>query len=133
LSDRRSPRFVVRLAIVTVLATFGVFWAGETRIWALVIGVVLLDAGVQAAQVANQSRVFQLQPEARSRVNTVYMIGYFSGGSLGSLLGSWAWSRWQWPGVCACGMCLMVLAAAALLMRGPEPGSGMPPLPSEST
>lgn len=124
LSDTRSPRFVVRLAIAVVLAAFGVFWAGKASVWAIVLGVVLLDAGVQAAQVANQTRVFQLQPQARSRINTVYMIGYFGGGSLGSLLGSWTWSKWQWPGVCATGIALMMLAAVGLIMRGPEETSG---------
>jgi predicted MFS family arabinose efflux permease len=120
LADSRSPRFVVRLAIVIVLAAFGVFWAGMAHLWALVLGVVLLDAGVQAAQVANQTRVFQLEPGARSRINTVYMIGYFGGGSLGSLLGSWMWSTWHWPGVCITGIGLMILAAIGLLIRGPE-------------
>jgi len=123
LSDTRSPRFVVRIAIATVLAAFVVLWAGMTSVWALLLGVVLLDAGVQAAQVANQTRVFQIQPEARNRINTVYMIGYFGGGSLGSLLGSWMWSKWQWPGVCATGIGLMVLAAIGLVVRGPEQAS----------
>lgn len=120
LSDSRSPRFVVRLAIIIVLASFGVFWAGMAHVWALVLGVVLLDAGVQAAQVANQTRVFQLEPAARSRINTVYMVGYFGGGSLGSLLGSWMWSRWHWPGVCIAGIGLMLLATIGLVTRGPE-------------
>jgi predicted MFS family arabinose efflux permease len=110
----------VRLAIVLVLISFGVFWAGMAHVWALILGVVLLDAGVQAAQVANQTRVFQLEPAARSRINTVYMVGYFGGGSLGSLLGSWMWSKWQWPGVCIAGIGLMVLAAIGLALRGPE-------------
>jgi predicted MFS family arabinose efflux permease len=76
---------------------------------------------VQAAQVANQSRVLKLKPEARNRVNTVYMICYFGGGSLGSLLGSIAWSRFQWTGVCTTGIAFMILAAIALIARGPEP------------
>lgn len=120
LSDSRSPRFVVRLAIVIVLIAFGVFWAGMSHVGALVVGVILLDAGVQAAQVANQTRVFQLEPTARSRINTVYMVGYFGGGSVGSLLGSWMWSQWHWPGVCIAGIGLMVLAAIGLILRGPE-------------
>jgi hypothetical protein len=49
------------------------------------------------------------------------MICYFGGGSAGSLIGSWAWSRWQWAGVCGAGMTLMLIAAAALLSRGPTP------------
>jgi predicted MFS family arabinose efflux permease len=120
LADVRSPRFVVRIAIVIVIAAFIVFWAGSASLWALVVGVILLDAGVQAAQVANQTRVFQLQPGARNRINTVYMIGYFGGGSLGSLLGAALWSRWHWAGVCATGIAMMTLAAVGLVMRGPE-------------
>lgn len=120
-SDRRSPRFVVRMAIALLMLSFAVFWAGARSIPVLIAGVILLDAGVQAAQVANQSRVFQLRPQARSRINTVYMVAYFGGGSLGSLVGAWAWSRWQWGGVCGAGIVAMVLAAIALLLLGPEP------------
>ena len=117
-ADRRSPRFVVGIAIVVVLAAFAVFWLLGFHLWGLVVGVILLDAGVQAAQVANQSRVLGLLPEARNRVNTVYMISYFTGGSIGSLLGSWAWGRWHWHGVCAAGLVFISLAAVVFLARG---------------
>lgn len=120
-SDTRSPRFVVRIAIAVLILAFVIFWLGARNIPLLILGVIVLDAGVQAAQVSNQSRVFQLRPEARSRVNTIYMIAYFGGGSLGSLVGAWAWSHWKWAGVCVAGITCMVLAAVALLLRGPEP------------
>lgn len=120
LSDRRSPRFVVRIAIVIVLVSFAAFWIWSSHVWGLVLGVILLDAGVQAAQVANQSRVFSLRPDARNRVNTVYMIAYFGGGSLGSFAGSWAWTAAGWSGVCSVGIACMVLAALALAFRGPS-------------
>lgn len=122
-SDTRTPRYVVRLAIGVLLLAFAVFWVGSGNIPLLILGVILLDAGVQAAQVSNQSRVFQLRPEARSRINTIYMIAYFGGGSLGSLLGASAWSRWRWPGVCATGIACMLLAAVGLVLRGPEPSA----------
>ena len=121
LSDKRSPRFVVRIAIGIVLAAFVVFWGFAFHLWGLVAGVILLDAGVQAAQVANQSRVLKLKPEARNRVNTVYMICYFSGGSVGSLVGSAVWSKYHWTGVCAAGIGFMVIGAIALVSRGPDP------------
>ena len=92
---------------------------------ALILGVILLDAGVQGAQVANQSRVLALRAEARNRVNTIYMISYFSGGSLGSALGSWAWTHWGWSGVCAVGGGLMLAAVGAFLAKGPESQSGV--------
>jgi predicted MFS family arabinose efflux permease len=119
-SDERSPRFVVQIAVGVVLFAFVLFWFASHSLVALIAGVIVLDAGIQAAQVANQSRVLSLAPRARNRVNTVYMIGYFSGGAIGSLAGSWAWAGWKWPGVCAVGIAFMILAAIALASRGPE-------------
>ncbi len=111
LADTRGARYVVGYSIIGVLIAYGVFWGLGYHLWALIIGVIVLDASVQAAQVANQSRVLGLKPEARNRVNTVYMICYFGGGSIGSLLGSYSWSRWQWHGVCGTAVGLMLVAA----------------------
>jgi predicted MFS family arabinose efflux permease len=126
LSDERSPRFVVQIAIGLVVLAFVLFWFGTRSLSALIAGVIVLDAGIQAAQVANQSRVFGLAPHARNRVNTIYMIGYFSGGAIGSLAGSWAWAGWGWQGVCVVGLAMMVLAAFALVLRGPEETASVP-------
>lgn len=122
-SDQRGARFVVGYAIWIVLAAYAVFWTLGLHLWGLVIGVILLDAGVQGAQVANQSRVLGLRPEARNRVNTVYMISYFSGGSIGSLLGSWAWGRWHWHGVCACAITLMLTCGIIFLLPVRSPSN----------
>ncbi len=78
----------------------------------LVIGVVTLDVGAQMMQVANQTRIFGLGAQARSRLNTIYMTMYFVGGALGSALATLAWSRWQWDGVCA--LELTFIAAAGV-------------------
>ena len=48
----------------------------------LIIGVILLDLGAQSTLVSNQARIYSLLPEARSRLNTVYMVSYFAGGAL---------------------------------------------------
>jgi predicted MFS family arabinose efflux permease len=121
LSDQRTPRFVVRIGIALVLAAFAAFWTLPSHLWALLLGVILLDAGVQAAQVANQTRVLTLRPDARNRVNTVYMICYFTGGSVGSLVGAAAWSMYQWTGVCIAGVGFMLISVIVLLAYGPEP------------
>lgn len=120
-SDRQGPRFVISIALGVVFAAYLTFWAVPFHIWGLIAGVVLLDAGVQGAQVANQSRVLALRPEARNRVNTVYMMCYFGGGSIGSLLGSYSWTRWGWNGVCATGAGFLAIALIAFLSRGPDP------------
>ena len=110
-SDLRGPRFVVAIAISVSVAAYLCFWTLGHHLPGLVFGVILLDAGVQSAQVANQSRVLALRPDARNRVNTVYMICYFGGGSVGSLIAAWAWADWRWNGVCAVGAVFLVLSA----------------------
>ena len=70
-----------------------------------------MDLGVQAGHVANQTRIYSLIPAARSRLNTVYMVSYFIGGSIGSALGAYGWQRAGWLGVCAAGGAQLGLAA----------------------
>ena len=73
----------------------GLGWAGLVL---LVIGVLVMDACVQGSHVMNQSVVYELLPEARSRLTTVYMTTMFAGGALGSALGAQAYDRWGWTG-----------------------------------
>jgi predicted MFS family arabinose efflux permease len=64
---------------------------------------------MQMTHVSNQTRIYALRPDARNRLNTVYMVSSCVGGGVGSILGGFAWSRWGWSGVCAvCGLQLGV-------------------------
>ncbi|HEX4156825.1 MAG TPA: MFS transporter [Acidobacteriaceae bacterium] len=119
LADRRGTRYVVTAAGAVLAASYVWLWLTErvhssvaVHMLGLVIGVVVLDVGAQMMQVANQTRIFGLGAEARSRLNTIYMTMYFVGGAVGSALASLAWARWQWNGVCALEVCL--IAAAGL-------------------
>jgi predicted MFS family arabinose efflux permease len=40
------------------------------------------------------------------------MTGYFTGGSLGSVVGGWAWMHYGWLGACAVGIAFVLLALA---------------------
>jgi len=76
----------------------------------LVIGVIILDMGVQATHISNQSMIFALDPGARNRINTIYMVSYFLGGAAGTLLVSTLWNSYHWTGVCVVGMVLSITA-----------------------
>jgi predicted MFS family arabinose efflux permease len=115
LTDRKGAPFTVAIAIVTAIASYVVFDVAGRELWGLIAGVILLDLGVQAGHVANQTRIYALIPDARSRLNTVYMVTYFLGGALGSALGAWGWSRWGWNGVCAAGAAQLLAALAVSL------------------
>ncbi|WP_409463120.1 hypothetical protein [Amycolatopsis sp. GA6-003] len=59
--------------------------------------LALFDAGLFAAQVANQSTVLAIEPNAPARFNSAYMVVYFAGGSLGTAFGATAAERIGWP------------------------------------
>ncbi|KYF86450.1 MFS transporter permease [Sorangium cellulosum] len=116
-ADVRGDRRINALALGVLLASFGVLWLLGGWLWGIALGVVLLDLGAQANQISNQARVYALRPEARSRMNTIYMTTYFVGGAAGAWLGTAAWTRWGWLGVCAAGGA-MSAAALGLLWAG---------------
>jgi predicted MFS family arabinose efflux permease len=111
-ADKRGPLAVVSLGIALVAGAFVIFGFSSTSIVGLFVGVIVLDVGVQAAQISNQARIFALRPEARSRINTVYMVCYFIGGATGSALGAIAWRLFEWHGVAALGFLFTLVAAA---------------------
>jgi predicted MFS family arabinose efflux permease len=77
----------------------------------LVIGIVLLDFAVQAVHVTNQSMIFAVRPEAKSRLVAAYMIFYSLGSGLGAYASTLSYAAFHWAGVCALGACF---SAAAL-------------------
>jgi predicted MFS family arabinose efflux permease len=64
----------------------------------LIVGVLVMDACVQGINVTNQSVIYDLLPEARSRLTTVYVTTMFIGGAIGSAAGPQAYSHWGWTG-----------------------------------
>jgi predicted MFS family arabinose efflux permease len=127
LADHRSTRLTVLLSSLVVLAAFMVLAMAGYSLAGVAAGVVLLDLGMQSGHVSNMTRNYSLKAEAMSRLNTVYMVTRFVGGALGSAAGNYAWSLYQWPGVCAVGLLLALLTIAALFMpRAPSPEGVLP-------
>ena len=118
LADKHGTRWVLTAAITLLALSYLVLWAGVAlslpltlHIAALVVGVIVLDVGMQMTQISNQTRIFGLDASARSRLNTVYMTSFFAGGAVGSALATIAWDRWQWNGVCLLALGLIALTA----------------------
>ena len=89
------------------------FFFGADSYAALVAGIVVVDIGMQCIQLSNQATLFELDPSASNRINTIFMSTYFAGGSLGTLLSGAAWSLYGWTGVVAAGI---LLSSASLLV-----------------
>jgi predicted MFS family arabinose efflux permease len=103
-----------------LLLSFGVLGVLGRWLWGIALGVILLDLGAQANHISNQTRVYSLRPEARNRLNTVYMVTYFAGGATGAWLGSMAWSRWGWSGVCVVGGAMALTGLVVLGLFSPR-------------
>lgn len=89
---------------------------GEYSLWALLVGIVVLDLAVQGVHVTNQTMIYRMMPEARSRLTAGYMTSYFIGGALGSLISAMAYQYAQWTGVSVAGGVLSLLALIIWLM-----------------
>lgn len=89
------------------LAVVAIGWlalyAGGESIAALIGGLVLVDLGMQGQHITNQSILYALRPDARSRLTTLYMAGAFSVGAIASATSGIAWSHGGWDGVCLLG------------------------------
>lgn len=119
LADRFNPRTIVGGGVLMLAAAFGLFGGFGHLIAGLVVGVVVLDIGLQGVQIASQTRIFALQPEARNRVNTIFMTAYFIGGTAGSFIGTLAWRFGGWTGVAVAGT-VLGLVGLVLHVLGPR-------------
>lgn len=109
MADTRGPHLVIRLGAILTIVAWALFGFSASLV-ALVIGVIVLDFGVQSAMISNQHVIYALDGEARSRLNTIYMTGMFLGGALGSALSAVAWSYDGWTGVCLLGIAMGCIA-----------------------
>jgi predicted MFS family arabinose efflux permease len=112
LADRGHNGRATTASILVMLVSWALLALGSSSVIALIAGIALLDLGVQGLHISNQSAIYALRPEARSRLTTAYMVAYFLGGAAWSALTSVLYASSGWAGVCILG------AATALLALG---------------
>jgi predicted MFS family arabinose efflux permease len=118
LSGRVRPTSINAVGLLCAMLGFATFGGFSSSLIGLSLGVVLLDAGLQASHLANQTIIFGLDPALRNRINAVYMVSYFLGGALGTVTAAVVWERVGWTGVSVLGA---VFAGVGLLpLLGPR-------------
>jgi predicted MFS family arabinose efflux permease len=117
-ADRYGARRNVLFALLVTLVSFAVMGLVGRHLSGLIVGVILMDFGVQTGHVSNQTRIYALVPEARSRLNMVYMICYFVAGAIGSYVGTLMWQRFGWTGVCGLGIGLLCFGCGIHIVTG---------------
>lgn len=109
--DVLGSKTLIMLSLLLIAIGFIVTGIFADNLTALIIGVILIDFGVFSAQVSNQVRVFSVDETAQSRINGIYMLGYYIGGALGSIAGIKAFALFQWHGVIAVSLVFISLSA----------------------
>ena len=109
-ADRGYAQRTSAAALVILLLAWGPLSLMAYSLWALVIGIVLLDLGGQALHVTNQSMIFRTRPEAHSRLVGLYMLFYAIGSGLGAISTTATYAYAGWLGVCALGAGVGLLA-----------------------
>ncbi|WP_064609475.1 MFS transporter [Photobacterium sp. J15] len=108
-SDKYGPRMIV-FASSLVMAASWVLFGLENSLYGLVLGIFLLDLAEQCSLIANQHIIYSLNPQARNRINTLFMGGVFIGAAMGSGGATLAWQTGGWPLTCLLGIVLSLLA-----------------------
>ncbi len=109
LGDHGHARSATGSAMLLAVGAFSLTLL-ESHMAALVAGCILLDMGVNTVHVLNQHIIYTLNPAERGRLNTIYMVMFFIGGSISSALSSLMYARFGWPGVVAVGGGMATLA-----------------------
>lgn len=110
IGGRGGATRLIRLGVFMMLASFVAFYLGKASVLGMIVGIVLLDLGLQVVHVSNQTRIYSIQPEARNRLNTVFMSFSFMGTAFGSAFGLYMWKLYGWEGVCAAGAAMALMA-----------------------
>ena len=106
LSDKGKGFLATTIGLILLLASWLPLSLAEYSLLALILGVILLDFAVQVTHVSNMNAIYQIRPEARSRMNTGYMVSYFIGGMLGSIASTYLYSNYGWLAIIISGTVL---------------------------
>jgi predicted MFS family arabinose efflux permease len=102
-TDRGSASRATGLFLAAIAVGWAVLAAGSSSIVLIIVGIVLLDLGIQGQHIINQTLIYALRPEARSRLTTAYMTGNFAAGAIASAVAAALWNAGGWGAVCAFG------------------------------
>ncbi len=108
--DRAGVMPVVLTSICSMLAAWVAMGFGVWSIAAVAIGAILLDCGLRAAMVANQTLVNSAVPDSRARANTLFGMHVWGGNAVGAFLASWTFAHFGWLAVCGVSMTAIIIA-----------------------
>lgn len=99
ISDRIGPLLNIKCGIVFIFLSFLLMYLFQNSIPVIILGAIFFDLGVQVCLISHQTIIYGMHPEARARINSLFITGLFLFFSIGSFLGSLIFSHHGWSGV----------------------------------
>ncbi|MCP2338723.1 MFS transporter [Actinomadura rupiterrae] len=126
--DRGHGPLVSRLGWTATAVAWAVSAAsgggGRTGAACVILAVALLDAGMQAQHITNQSTLIAARPAQTARVTTAYMSSNVFAGAVGGALASVLYPSFGWDALAVLGLTCSVLAL--LLLRTDRRAAAVP-------
>lgn len=123
-TDRDGARRVILAGLALAGPAAVVAGFGLANTFVTLVCLAIFDAGLFAAQVANQSTVLAIDPSAPARFNSAYMLVYFVGGSLGTAFGAAAVEWFGWPATALITAAAIGVAAVITVSARVSSGNG---------
>jgi predicted MFS family arabinose efflux permease len=127
MADAERTRIVTTISAILLMGSFGILAIGKSSLAPLIVGILVLDIGTQGIQITNQAIIYRIRPEARSRINSAYMVCYFVGGAVGSFSAGAVLASGGWYGICWLGAGFGALLLASALLEHVRPGEATQP------
>ena len=96
LADKGNTRKSLLITVGMIIFSIVLLKVMPLSIAALIVAIFILDIGVQATQITNFTRIYALDENSHSRLNTIYMTTYFIGGGIGTFFGLLCWKHGGW-------------------------------------
>lgn len=110
-ADRGYIKTISWIGLSLMAVSWLLLYMGQYQLMYYIVGFAVINLGLAAIHSSNQNVIFRLRPDAKSRVNSIYMTLYFIGGASGSALGIYAWHHGGWAMSCLAGFILVCFSA----------------------
>ena len=115
-ADRGHIKTLSWIGCSILIGSWLFLYFGAVSLLSYILGYGLINLGLAITHSCNQNVIFRLRPDAKSRVNSLYMTLYFIGGACGSALGVYAWHHGGWSMTCIAGLGLVIGSALFALL-----------------
>ena len=96
LADNGNTRSSLLMTVGMIICSLILLKVFPLSVIVMVIAIFVLDIGVQATQITNFAKIYSLDENSHSRLNTIYMTTYFIGGGIGTFFGLLCWKHGGW-------------------------------------